>query len=185
MRCFIAIELEKKHKEAIGRAQKGLMSPDDQVRWIDPANIHLTLKFLGEVAENRILKIGDYLSGIAEVWPDFDFELFGVGAFPNVKMPRIIWVGVNAVSGELVRLAREVDRGMGQLGFQREGRKFAPHLTLGRVKWIKNLGTLRSKLEEQRETPFGKVHVKRISLMKSTLTPQGSIYERIGEYGLL
>ncbi|MDP8218438.1 MAG: RNA 2',3'-cyclic phosphodiesterase [Candidatus Theseobacter exili] len=182
IRCFIAVEFNKNEKKILSQIQKDLSNPEDQIHWVSPDNLHLTLKFLGDVEEEKAPVINEFIQCLAGVWPSFGYELRGLGSFPNIKLPRILWIGSGKGKDELIRLAREVDRGMGQLRFKREGRKYTPHITIGRVKYLKRLNILREKLAKNRETLYSVVNVDRISLIRSTLTPKGPVHEVIGSF---
>ncbi|MEE9614273.1 MAG: RNA 2',3'-cyclic phosphodiesterase [Thermodesulfobacteriota bacterium] len=142
MRTFVAIELPADIKKALKTLQEELQSAgrkSDAVSWGKPGNIHLTLKFLGEVESSGIEEIGSVLEEAGKGAKPFTLTLGGaggaggVGAFPSLKNPRVIWVGIGECE-ELRRLRENIEEGLERIGFEKEGRPFHPHLTLGRVR---------------------------------------------------
>ena len=151
------------------------------VRWIKHGNIHLTLKFLGDVSVSRIDAIGKALEDITCQFPPFAVRLAGIGAFPNSRKPRIIWVGMEKGAEELVQMARQIEGSMKRLGFPREKRPFRPHLTVGRIRNLKHPTTMTEALERSEVGELGEFTVQRVSLIKSQLDPAGSIYTTLSE----
>ncbi len=195
IRTFIAIELEDVHhqalREVLTRFKRELATAKNAgsttaraVRWVAPENIHLTLKFLGDVdvAVMPALQraIADACVGIAQ----FTLSLNGGGAFPSTRRPNVIWVGVEGEVGCAAQLARRIDDACAVLGFAREERPFSPHLTLGRVKRdIKpsDRQFIGEMIVNAAVGELGQLHVERISVMKSELQPGGSAYTRLVE----
>lgn len=184
MRTFIAIELDDKLKEQLSTLIKELMSVSRNIRWVKRQGMHLTLKFLGEVAQDKIREIESSLAAIARNNDTFPLQLKGTGAFPPGKRnPRVLWVGITENPG-LLRLHDEVESGCEQLGFSREKRRFHPHLTLGRVKDYSRMGGVLPLLEEKKETVFGEMTVKRFTFFQSSLKPTGAEYSILAEFNL-
>jgi 2'-5' RNA ligase len=180
MRTFIAIELEKNIKEALSRIQLELKKTEADVKWVQAENIHLTLKFLGEVKEENIEKIIPCLKKIADTTNRFQIEIKDIGAFPSIKSPRVIWSGVSEGKKELMQLAGLVDDGLVKLEFPEEERKFSAHITIGRVRSPKNKAALSEAMQRLKFNALSQ-RVKSITFFKSTLTPKGPIYEKIAE----
>ena len=180
MRVFIAIELGKEIKEALSKIQDELKTVQGDVKWVEPQNIHLTLKFLGEIEENKIPKISQTLKAISCQVRPFTITLSELGAFPSHKYPRIIWIGIDEGKDELSKLAELIEDSLVQLKFPKEKRGFSAHFTLGRVKSRKNIESLCQKLSII-QVPKLKQEIKSIVLFKSTLTSKGPFYEKISE----
>jgi len=133
IRTFIAIELPENIHNKLQKLQDDLRASMPDVRWTKPTNIHLTLKFLGDVEASRIDRIGEILKGIARNYSPFEMNLAGIGAFPNSRKPSIIWTGVEKGAGQLIEIAKNIESAMEKIGFPKEKRPFKPHLTVGRI----------------------------------------------------
>lgn len=186
MRTFIAIELPDAIRGGLQREIDILRTlPGGRaVRWVSASGIHLTLKFLGEVAPSRIESIQGAMREAAAGPSPFEVSVRGLGVFPNSRRPRVVWVGVEDTSGHLARVQSELEDRLGKLGFEREDRSFHPHLTLGRVR----RGASAIESQELGETlagvvspEIGSLSVVRLSLMRSDLRPTGAVYSRMGE----
>lgn len=169
MRCFVAIEAPEEVRAALVRAQDALRRADADVKWVERANLHLTLKFVGELADPAPLARA--LRAVRH--PPLHLRFEGLGLFP-----RVVWAGC---SGGAEGLAEAVERAS---GLPREERPFAAHLTIGRVKSRRNERALRKAVEAARSTSFGAAEVVEFALMKSTLTPRGPVYERVETFRL-
>lgn len=174
LRTFIAIEIPESIRQKIAEVQEHLKKFNERVRWTKPGNIHLTLKFLGEVDKSRIDSIGAALEKASDEFSPIPCSVKNVGAFPNLRQPRILWVGLENPGNELTSLAQKIDAELNNLGFSKEKRKFNAHLTFGRIKSqvsdkfsdaIKN-----AKFDEE------EIRVEKVILMKSDLKPAGAIY---------
>jgi 2'-5' RNA ligase len=175
MRLFVAVNLPEEIKTRLGAVQDQLRAAQADVSWVRPGNVHLTLKFLGETEEGRLERIQAALGGTARGHAPFAFALTGLGSFGG-RAPRVVWVGVEQGAEPLTRLAEGVEAAMAALGFPREKRGFAAHLTLGRVRSPRNAERLLAALGEWRRELFGSVQVGHVDLMESQLDPRGSIY---------
>lgn len=184
MRTFIAIELDEAAHDHLAAVQLKLKSAGADVKWVEPQNIHLTLKFLGEVAEDKIDKIKSMLDAIAQRASPFSISLSEIGVFPNLNSPRVIWVGIKEGILQASKLAEEIETQMANLGFPKENRPFSAHLTLGRVRSPKGLQQLKDAIENfQLLTPSSQL-ITHITLFQSTLTPKGSIYTALHKANL-
>ena len=184
MRTFIAIELTDEIKNELARIQARLKYAGGDVKWVEKDNIHLTLKFLGEVQEERIDDVVSKLEAVAKVSKPFEMTIKDTGAFPNIDYPRVIWAGLDKGAGESKEIAQKIDEGLEQLGFQKETRAFSPHLTIGRVRSSKNKLELKEKvLSAKIEKPLAQ-RVDSVILFKSELTSNGPIYTRLHASGL-
>ena len=135
LRTFVALPLSAALHGGLATVQRDLQRscPAGSVRWVKADGIHLTLFFLGDVLASRLADIQRVLTHVAEASPRVEFAVEGVGAFPNLHRPNVIWVGIRDVTGHLATLHRGVNTALASLGFQPEERAFKPHLTLGRV----------------------------------------------------
>ena len=182
LRLFIAIELPAEVRAALAAAQRSLQSRGRGLRWVDPDGAHLTLKFLGETAADRVEAITTALATAAAAAHPFTLHTAGLGAFPGTKAPRVVWLGVSGELDRLRRLASDVERLVAPLGFPSEARGFSPHLTLART--ARDLtGAERAALgvavAESVAPASVAWQVTAVSLMRSTLGPGGARYCRI------
>ena len=176
MRLFLAVDLPAELRSRLEGLQRELRSLLPQARWVRPEGIHLTLKFLGEVAPERVEEL---CRCVAEALPrlaPWEVEARGLGAFPSLQRPRVVWVGVEDPSGRLFELQRRLERGLVPLGFPLE-RGFVPHLTLARVK-----GSARAL--PPRADGFGRLRVEEVVLFRSELRPEGARYSRLRAFPL-
>lgn len=180
MRSFIAIELPETITSALSSLQQELKQCGADVRWVRPEGIHLTLKFLGEVEDKDVAGIVKMIEGTCMRYRAFNLEIKGTGVFPNKKSPRVLWVSVYG-NETFMELQREIEDGMASMGFEKENRRFSPHLTLGRFRSLRWKETLLDKIELNKDTKFGTMDIKSVSLMQSDLSPAGAKYTRVAE----
>jgi 2'-5' RNA ligase len=187
MRTFIAITVPAGIRDSLARLQGQLKNSGAEVKWVEPQNMHLTLKFLGEIQETLVEKIAEIMQVVAAQNPCFGLQLSTVGAFPHLNSPRVIWVGAEPGDKESKKIAKELAEKIQKLGIPKENKPFSAHITLGRTKSalhkeglsaaLKNLGNdFRKDLQE--------FQVTKLTLYKSTLTPRGPIYEVLKEANL-
>ena len=184
MRAFIAIDVSDEIKEAIAKVEAHLRYAAADVKWVRPETVHLTIKFLGEINEEKAKEAGRILDKIAGKVRPFELGIKDVGAFPGVTSPRVIWVGLGKGAAESTALAGEVDEALSKIGYEKESRPFSPHLTIGRVKSPKNKEKLKEKIVSAvgLNLPATKsCEASSVILYQSTLTPQGSIYTKLHE----
>jgi 2'-5' RNA ligase len=184
IRSFLAIELPGSVLRKIGEIQGGLKSSRAEVRWTNPEKVHLTLKFFGNIEESRIDAIFKSIEEPLAKTSPFSLKVRGVGAFPHLKNPRVIWVGLVDEREVLTSLQKQIEAQLEKIGFQPENRPFHPHLTLGRMKSSRGKGDLVGRMERHREEEFGDFQVERIVLFKSDLKPLGPTYTSLGELRL-
>jgi 2'-5' RNA ligase len=180
IRSFLAIELPGPILRKIGEVQGDLRSTHAEVRWTNPEKIHLTLKFFGNIEESRIDSILKSIEEPLGKTSPFSLKVRGVGAFPHLKNPRVIWVGLADETGVLTSLQKQIEAQLQKIGFQPEDRPFHPHLTLGRMTSSRGKGDLVGRMEIHREEEFGDFQVERVVLFKSDLKPSGPIYTPLG-----
>ena len=181
MRLFIAIEIPEETKRAIAEVQARLKVSGAEATWTRPEGIHLTLKFLDEVPEERISEVTAALVQAAYGRGKFHLTVAGTGVFPNERSPRVVWVGVSGELDRLMGIQLRVEEHLVRLGFQQEDRRFTPHLTLGRIKHLLLRGSWMRALESVKDITLPGFEVTAISLMKSELQPTGAVYTEIGK----
>ncbi len=187
MRLFIAVNLEEELKKRIVPLREKLKKTAADVKWVVVENLHLTLKFLGEVSEERATQIEPVVAPVLASFPPFEMRLSGFGIFPNFNYPRVIWLGIEEGSENLKGLSEKIEDSLVPLGFEKEERTFTAHLTLGRVRSLKNKPELIKKIEEIHATEnreIGTQKVGSIYLMQSMLKPAGPIYLSLKEWQL-
>jgi 2'-5' RNA ligase len=183
MRSFVAVELDAGIRSILGRAIDRLCAEEggEDVRWVDPDGIHLTLKFLGDVDESRIDVLRRALDRVATAHSALDLPLGDLGCFPSARRPRVFWVGVGDPNNRLETLVENLEDALARVGFEREARPFAAHLTLGRVRRDappSRVAPLASEslLDLTREQT---IRVAGISLMRSDLELSGAVYSQL------
>ncbi|HPZ10553.1 MAG TPA: RNA 2',3'-cyclic phosphodiesterase [Candidatus Eremiobacteraeota bacterium] len=183
IRLFIAVNLNDKLKEQIGRIIYKLKNKDSAIKWVENSNLHITLKFLGEIPEEKIETIKNSLENLIAKYRKFSFKLSRLDVFPNVKSPRVIWLGISEGKDSLIEMNNRIEEEMEKVGFAREDKNFKGHITLGRVKKFKKIYNI-EKLLEIETGDLEVQEVKHIELMKSTLHPSGPVYESLGNFFL-
>ncbi len=180
IRTFIAVDLPDSFIETIAEIQQELKG---NIKLVDAKQVHITMKFLGDVPEKKIPKIEDALSGVNS--EPFTARVKGVGAFPKPGYARVIYIGADPAE-TFTKLYAEVESALTPLGFKREKRPFTPHATLARVKHNPEEARmrLRDTIEHLSDIEVGTMDVDTIKLKKSTLTPKGAIYETLKEVHL-
>ncbi len=187
MRAFIAVELPAEIKSGLTRLQEELKASAADVKWVNPENCHLTLKFLGEINEKQKEGIIGAIKDTAQNNNPFAASIINLGAFPKMDFPRIIWVGLDKGDDRVKKIAAELEEKLEKIGFPREAREFSCHITIGRVRSGKNRLQLVRILKDLSDKPREKLPefcIGRIILFKSTLTPQGPFYENVNEAAL-
>jgi 2'-5' RNA ligase len=176
IRTFIAIEMSEAIRRRAASLQAELSAHADHVKWVEPQQMHLTLKFLGDVDETSIYSVCRLVQQVAEPHAPFELTVAGTGAFPNLRRPRTLWIGVSASNGELAALQRELEVELAREGYPREERGFTPHVTLGRIRHIVPNPTLEQAMLEHQSWHGGVVQVREVLVMSSTLGPAGPSY---------
>ena len=180
MRLFVAVEIPSAVRENLGALLKSLRAVSAQTRWVRAENLHVTLKFIGEVPETKLGAIRGALAGVRSDQPVIlDFR--GLGFFPNDKHPRVFWAGIEA-SPNLTTLAAEIDRAMEELGISRQQRPFSPHLTLARFEPPGLAEKLRAAIREDAAREFGTLRTSQFYLIESKLKPSGAEYTTLESF---
>jgi len=188
VRSFIAIELPDELKLGLAQLEAQLkMSKPPWVKWVNPYSIHLTLKFLGSIAVDRISEITKAMEEAIQGIPPFRLEVKDLGVFPNLRRVQVVWVGISGEVDKLSQLQQHLESNLARLGFAPETRPFTPHLTLARLRNQASLDERQSFGQLIAITRFEATYtikVDAISLMRSQLTREGAIYSRISSVGL-
>lgn len=184
MRTFISVELPAQVKKNVVELISKLKDSGADVKWVNAANLHMTLKFLGWVEEKNLDKLIELTTKAVAGSGGFKVKFTGLGTFPAGKSPRVVWVGTAEGGGKLCDVAKNLEEVLAKAGFRREAREFKPHLTIGRVKEKKGIDQLLAKIKSIKNAYFGEALVDRIYIMKSTLTRKGPIYEKFKEVKL-
>ena len=176
MRCFVAIDLPDAIRAALSAAQERLRAaaPRADVRWVDPAAMHLTLKFLGAVPDDRVPAVRDALEATVGGHSPIGLACAGLGVFPGPRRPRVFWAGMTAGLAELGRLARAIETAMEALGFPREARPFAGHVTLGRARSTRGVAPIATALAEAGAQELGAWTAAEVVLFQSHLRSTGA-----------
>ncbi len=185
MRAFIAIDVNTNtniENDGISRVLDGLKAIEG-MRIVGRENLHLTLKFLGEIEEGRIDDVHEAMIASFEGQMPFEISLEGVGAFPGPDYARVVWIGVKRNGDLIVEMQKRLDRNLSGLGFKKEGR-FHPHVTVARVKSRKGKNELKDLILQHRAGKFGVLMIDKIVLKKSVLTPKGPVYSVIKDVTL-
>jgi RNA 2',3'-cyclic 3'-phosphodiesterase len=175
IRAFIAVEIDRGVIQRITDVTHGLGAKIPDIRWTHRSNWHLTLKFLGAIDEHQVESLGDALAQALSLFPHCIINAKGLGVFPDVKRPRVLWVGIEGK--RLAALVERVEVALGPLGFAKEQRAFKPHLTIGRWREGKRSSPeLGQALETWRASDFGNSRVAEVKLFQSILKPGGVEY---------
>ena len=175
MRTFIAVEVPVAIRDRIAELENRLKGTETDIKWVEPGNIHITLKFLGNIETDQSAVIRNGLCTALDAIDSFDLKLGRVGAFPDLNRPRVFWVSVNEGREKLTAMQQCIESELHTCGFVREERPFSPHLTIGRVRSPKGLAKLTERVQATAfETePFP---VTRVAVVKSDLKPEGPVY---------
>ena len=181
IRSFIAFDIESVSVlENITRMQKVLAETGADLKFVEPQNIHITLRFLGNITPKMVDEIHERMQKIQFI--PFDVKLQGVGAFPNLRYPRVVWAGIREGANQLRGIFDQLEPQLRGLGFAPDSKGFSPHLTIARVKSGRNKAELAKCLQENVNLEFGIVKANCLRLKRSDLTPKGPIYSTLREY---
>ncbi len=180
MRLFVALEIPSSVRENLADLLTSLRVVSPQTRWVRPENLHVTLKFIGEVPQENLAGIQSALAGVRSDQPvTLDFR--GVGFFPDEKHPRVFWAGIEA-SPNLKILAAGIEQATEKLGTSRERRPFSPHLTLARFEPPRLAQQLRTAIQEHPARDFGSLRTNQFHLIESKLKPSGAEYTTVESF---
>jgi 2'-5' RNA ligase len=181
IRTFIAIELPAEVRSGLDGLQQELKALGLKARWVRPANIHLTLKFLGNIEPAAIEEVGRAMADAAGDCASFTLTVNGLGFFPGKKRPRVIWVGLGGATAVLLNLQRHLADRLATIGFAKEKRPFKAHLTLGRIRQAVHPNILSQAIEGYSDLASPTFSADRIILFKSDLKPSGAVYSHLKE----
>ena len=182
LRAFLAIDVDEDIKAKMYKIIKEFKQIDANIKYVDLENIHLTLKFFGEIDSEGIELLSSKIESVVSNFDKFTIKIKGCGAFPNTNRIKIIWLGIDG--DEVIKqLHDELDKEFVKIGFDKD-KKFSSHLTIGRMRNAKGKNKVKSTIEEFSEVEVGQMDVDRIILKKSTLTPAGPIYEDLKTFEL-
>ncbi len=182
IRSFLAIELDKELVPKILDVQKEFKKTNANIKYVPSQNMHFTLKFFGNIDLDMVEDISSAVEKVIKNYSSFDLNIKNCGCFPNKKVIKVLWLGLEEGS-PIKNLQKDLDKEFRKLGFKKE-RNFISHLTIGRVKSPKNKKEIREAIERLENIEIGQMTVSKICLKKSTLTPQGPIYEDIKVFEL-
>ena len=181
IRSFIAIELPEEITETIRKIAAGFRRYKLNIRWVRPENVHLTLKFLGEISQDDVEPITDALMAAAERTGAIRLMAQGIGVFPGIKRPRVVWIGVGGDVVPLREFQLCIEQGLEPFGFPREKRPFRAHLTVGRVKGNLDKNILLQAIERLGHLETDPFTARSVVLFRSDLRKTGAVYTKLME----
>jgi 2'-5' RNA ligase len=184
LRTFVAVEMPAELLTSLEAVQSELKRLGLRARWVRPEGMHLTLKFLGDIPADQAPAAAEALQAAAGGQTAFRLTAAGLGVFPSVRRPRVLWVGLSGATAELAQLQREIDDRFTAAGFHREERDFHGHLTLGRFSERVEGGRIAEALTSYAAAVFGGFDVREVVLFRSDLRPQGPVYTALARAGL-
>lgn len=182
IRSFLAIDLAEDLKPEIADVQKEFKKTGANIKYVPPQNMHFTLKFFGNIDEDMVDEISEAVEKVIRNYSSFDLSIGGCGSFPNQNTIKVLWIGIGKNS-RIADLQKDLDSEFKKLGFKKE-RNYISHLTIGRPRNGKNKNQIKDTINSLKDLKIGTMTVSKISLKKSTLTPQGPIYEDIKVFNL-
>jgi RNA 2',3'-cyclic 3'-phosphodiesterase len=183
IRAFIAVTLAPVIIEEIAKVQLTLQTAKADIRWTRAEGWHLTLKFLGDISRDQVVPILEVLREALRTQPSLHVVAQGLGAFPNLKHPRVVWVELRGEG--LKTLSEKIETALMALDFPPEDRDFTPHLTLGRVRSFRGWGQVLAVMKEHDHTHFGESEINYLTLYQSELRPNGAVYHPLGSIALM
>jgi RNA 2',3'-cyclic 3'-phosphodiesterase len=181
IRSFIAIELPQGIMASLKTVQDEMKSKAFKVKWVRPENIHLTLKFLGNIDAADTAKISGAMRNAVRNQKPFVLVARGAGVFPGIRRPKVVWVGLSGRTRSLVDLQGALDANLADIGYPKEPRPFKGHLTIGRIKRAPDSKTVAEMLQARAGFVSDEFKVNQICLFKSTLHPTGAVYSKLQE----
>ena len=179
LRAFIAFRLPETIISHIRRIQEKIKACGFRMGWVSPENIHLTLKFLGEIPKQDIDMVSQVMTETADLYPRMNFSAKGIGVFPTVKRPRVLWIGLNGDTYPLILMQKDLEERLDSLGFPKEDRAFKAHLTLGRAKREIDPKQLVEVMEKFSKAESERFIADKLILFRSELKPGGAVYTEL------
>jgi len=180
IRSFVAFEInEGSILKRFTSVQQALIDTGADMKLVKPKNIHVTVRFLGEISPVMVDEVCEEMNSIT--FKPFEIELRGMGAFPNLRRVRVVWVGIRGGSEVITDIFNQLENGLCKLGFTPDRRGFSPHITIARVRSGKNRELLIRQILSRSDYDFGTIKADSLKLMKSVLTPRGPIYSTLHE----
>jgi len=180
VRSFIAFDLDNVQvKRKLSDAQALLIKTGADLKIVEPENIHVTMRFLGEVRSDSIDKVFDAMK--KALFVPFEVRIQGVGAFPDARYPRVVWAGITQGANDLRSISSQLEPHLMALGFAPDPKGFSPHLTIARVRGGRNKTELAKFITDQKDFTFGTIRAACLRLKRSVLTPKGPIYSTLRE----
>ena len=181
IRSFIAFDLENEGVQAkLAYAQKLLLETGADLKTVEPQNIHITIRFLGDISPSMVDKIHDALKNVK--FTPFTVKLQGLGVFPSLNYPRVIWVGMTTGAEELKNIFSQLEPQIQKLGFAADANGFSPHLTIARVRSARNKQQLAELVTKKADYEFGTIKADCLRLKRSQLSPKGPTYTTLREF---
>ena len=184
-RTFIAVDIDEPARKNLAELRYKFDDPRCKINWVSPENLHVTVKFLGDVEDNLLPKVCDAIGKTVSQSGPLEFDVRGVIAIPTLRRLRMLWAKVDEPTGRFIDIFNKIESALEPLGFPRENRSFSPHITLARIKHIpKNVdieNTMGKSFEQYADTDFGFVSAPGITVYTSELTPAGPVYAPIAK----
>jgi len=181
IRGFIAFDIDSESVlKRMADAQNLLPKTGADLKLVEPKNIHITLRFLGNINTPMVEKIHEEMIKVQFI--PFDVKIHGIGAFPNLHYPRVLWAGITQGADQLRSIFNQLEPNLRKLGFAPDSKGFSPHLTIARVKSGRNKADLAKYITENTDYEFGIIKAKCLRLKRSDLTPKGPIYSTLKEF---
>ena len=179
LRTFVACELPREIRSEIGRIQESLKHRRLRLKWVRPENLHITLKFLGDVPVESIESIADAIGKAVHNFSPMSLSARGIGVFPGIRRPRVLWIGIGGEFPQLARLQGAVATGLAAVGYPVDKRPYKGHLTIGRIKTAIDSRRLTQSLAEFADFETAPFRVGEVVVFRSQLKPDGPIYTRL------
>ncbi len=181
VRAFLAFDLDNEEvKKNLTEAQRLLAKTDADIKLVEPENIHITMRFLGDITLNMADKVHEEMKKIQ--FKPFTAKISNIGVFPNLNYPRVVWAGITQGADQLQSIFSQLEPSLQQLGFTPDPKGFSPHLTIARIRSTRGKPQLVEFVQKNANYNFGEVNVASLKLKRSELTPQGPIYSTLKEY---
>ncbi len=183
MRCFLGVELTEEVKEKISPVLKDMEGIDGDIKTVDQENLHITVKFLGDIEESDIQRINPIEKITTDLDP-FEVKMGGMRTFPSQDYIKVVWIDLKKGNEKFVELISRIENKLHEHGFSKDKNEPMPHATVARVKSGRNKEKIKSIIEKWKNSTFGDMVVDKVTLFQSELTPEGPVYERIKNYRL-